>query len=74
MAAGYDPRRPTMFVWEAVTSADRGGVRATLAFLAGAAPGSRLTLTYVLRDFLTGAGPDGAERMHRDFAGPDGIC
>lgn len=47
--AGFDPARPALFVWEGVTQyLTKSGVHATLAFVAGCAPGSRLVFTYVL--------------------------
>ncbi|MBZ3913775.1 SAM-dependent methyltransferase [Streptomyces acidiscabies] len=59
---------PTMVVWEAVTQyLTEEGVRRTLAFLAGATPGSCLIFTYVLRDFLDGTDFHGAEGAYRDF-------
>jgi methyltransferase (TIGR00027 family) len=44
--AGFDGTRPALFVWEAVTQyLTEGAVRATFAFLAKAAAGSRLVFT-----------------------------
>ncbi|OLT26335.1 hypothetical protein BJF79_43650 [Actinomadura sp. CNU-125] len=67
-ARGFRIGEPTMFVWEAVTqylAAD--GVRATLGFLSGAAPGSRLIFTFVREDFVNGDAMYGAEPVYRHF-------
>jgi len=54
-ARGYAPAMRTFFIWEAVTQyLTEPGVRATLRFLAAAAPGSLLAFTYVRRGFLEG--------------------
>ncbi|CAG9246228.1 SAM-dependent methyltransferase [Paraburkholderia unamae] len=67
-ARGYGRARRTFFIWEGVTQyLDEAGVRATLDFLATAAPGSRLALTYVLKDFLAARELYGAAAMHRRF-------
>jgi methyltransferase (TIGR00027 family) len=67
-AHGFAPEIPTMFVWEAVTQyLTEDGVRRTLAFLAKAALGSRLSFTYVRKDFLDGVDFYGAEQAHQDF-------
>lgn len=58
----------TFFVWEGVTqylSAD--GVGSTFEFLRSAAPGSRLTFTYVRSDFIDGTNRYGAESLYRRF-------
>lgn len=47
-AAGYDPTRPTLFLWEGVTNyLDPDTVAGTLRWCGRAAPGSRLIFTYV---------------------------
>ncbi len=47
--AGFDARRPALFVWEGVTQyLTEPAVRATLAFVSGSAAGSWLVFTYVL--------------------------
>jgi methyltransferase (TIGR00027 family) len=52
-AQGYSLDEPTFFIWEAVTQyLTKEGVEATFAFLAKAAPGSRLAFTYVIQDFF----------------------
>jgi methyltransferase (TIGR00027 family) len=63
-AAGFDGGRPAMFVWEAVTQyLTEEAVRATFAFLAHAAAGSRLIFTYVRADYLDGTNLYGAGRL-----------
>ncbi|OLT11384.1 methyltransferase [Pseudonocardia sp. CNS-139] len=67
-AAGYDPARPTVFVWEAVTQyLTDAGVRATLAFLAAAPAGSHLVFTHIRQDFLDGTDRYGADVAYRRF-------
>ncbi|HEY0452019.1 SAM-dependent methyltransferase [Actinophytocola sp.] len=67
-AKGFRLDRPAMFTWEAVTQyLTEDGVRRTLAVLAKAAPGSRLVLTYVRRDFLDGTNRYGADGAYADF-------
>jgi methyltransferase (TIGR00027 family) len=47
VAAGYDPARPTFFLWEGVTMyLDRDSVEATLRRIAGTAPGSVVAFDY----------------------------
>ncbi|MDQ2586749.1 SAM-dependent methyltransferase [Saccharothrix yanglingensis] len=68
-AHGYRHDRRCLFVWEGVTQyLSEDGVRRTLDFLAGAAAGSRLVFTHVLRDFLDGTDLHGAQALHRRFA------
>lgn len=68
--AGFDSTRPALFVWEAVTQYLREeAVRATLAFSAKAATGSRLVFTYVRADFLDGTNLYGAGRLRERMAG-----
>lgn len=67
-ARGYRHDRRCLFVWEGVTQYLTGdGVRRTFDFLAGAAAGSRLVFTHVLRDFLDGTDLHGSEALHRRF-------
>jgi methyltransferase (TIGR00027 family) len=52
-AAGHDPRRSTVFLWEGVTNyLTEDAVDATLRWCAAAAPGSDLVFTYVDRSVL----------------------
>jgi methyltransferase (TIGR00027 family) len=65
---GYRSGRPTFFIWEGVTQyLSAESVRATLAQLALAAPGSRLVFTYVRQDFIDGTHRYGAEPVYRRF-------
>jgi methyltransferase (TIGR00027 family) len=65
---GFQAGRPAMFVWEAVTQyLTEDGVRATLAFLTQASPGSRLMFTYLLKDFLDGMGEHRSTPMYKEF-------
>ena len=67
-SAGFDPAKPVMVVWEAVTQyLTEAAVRDTFAWLAKAAAGSRLVFTYVRRDFLAGTNLYEAQGAHRDF-------
>lgn len=50
-AAGYEPRRRTLFIWEGVTNyLTEDAVDGTLRWCAGAAAGSVLVFTYVHRE------------------------
>lgn len=52
-AAGYDPRRRTLFIWEGVTNyLTEDAVDGTLRWCAGAAAGSTVVFTYVHRQVL----------------------
>jgi methyltransferase (TIGR00027 family) len=52
-AAGYEPRRRTLFIWEGVTNyLTEDAVDGTLRWCAGAAAGSLLIFTYVHRQVL----------------------
>jgi len=67
-AAGHKTDTRTFVAWEAVTQyLTEAGVRATLATLGRAAPGSRLVFTYVRADFLDGTDPYGAATARRRF-------
>lgn len=67
-AQGYSATRRTYFAWEAVSQyLTEQGVRATFDWLAKAAPGSRLSFTYVRRDFLDGKTSYGWESGYRRF-------
>jgi len=67
-AHGYPPDARTFFVWEGVTQyLTESAVRATFAQLAGAPAGSRLDLTYVRADFISGADLYGATSLYRRF-------
>ncbi len=67
-AQGYSAAKRTFFVWEAVTQyLTEQGVRATFDWLARAASGSRLTFTYVRKDFLDGKVFYGWETGYRQF-------
>lgn len=68
---GYTENQRTFFVWEAVTQyLTEAGVRATFAFLAQAATGSRLAFTYVRKDFLEGRVLYGQERLYKQYVTP----
>jgi methyltransferase (TIGR00027 family) len=55
--AGFDPRRPAVFLWEGVTNyLTADAVDAVLRFVAGCAAGTRLIFTYVHRRALDGSG------------------
>ena len=63
---GYQMSFRTFFVWEGVTQyLTESAVRATLAGLRAAAPGSRLAFTYVSRDFIDGTNRYGSPRLYR---------
>jgi methyltransferase (TIGR00027 family) len=57
VASGFDPRCPTVFVWEGVTNyLTAKGVDSVLRYVAGCATGSLLLFTYVHRAALDGSG------------------
>jgi methyltransferase (TIGR00027 family) len=67
---GFDPGRPAVVVWEAVTqylTAD--AVHRTLDALAHLAPGSRLLFTYIRQDFLDGTHSYGAAPVRKRMTG-----
>lgn len=64
--AGFDTKRPAVFVWEGVTQyLTEPAVRKTLDFLSEAAPGSKLVFTYVLKDFISGQNMHDAAAIYR---------
>jgi methyltransferase (TIGR00027 family) len=64
----YSAGMRTFFIWEGVTQyLTEEGVRATLNWLAGAAPGSRLAFTYVRGSFLSGKALYGWESGYTRF-------
>lgn len=69
-SAGYRSTERTFFIWEGVTQyLTPEAVRATLAQLGDAAPGSKLAFTYIRQDFIDGAEFYGAESVFRRFRG-----
>ena len=57
-AAGFDPGRRTLFLWEAVTMyLDRDSVGATLRRIAGSAPGSVVAFDYFARETIASRSP-----------------
>ncbi len=67
-SAGYRKTARTFFIWEGVTQyLTPDAVRATLARLGEAAPGSRLVFTYIRQDFIDGTNRYGAEALYRRF-------
>jgi methyltransferase (TIGR00027 family) len=64
-AAGYDPRRRTLFIWEGVTNyLTEDAVDGTLRWCAGAAAGSTVIFTYVHRQVLDAPQAfDGTEKL-----------
>jgi methyltransferase (TIGR00027 family) len=67
-AHGYAAAKRTFFIWEGVTQyLTHAGLVATFEFLAKAAPGSRLTFTYVRKDFLDGKAMHGDEDLYKRF-------
>ncbi|MBA0044965.1 SAM-dependent methyltransferase [Mycobacteroides sp. LB1] len=66
--AGHDITARTFFIWEGVTQyLSEPAVRATFAFLSTVAPGSRLALTYVQRDFIDGSNLYGNTMLYKRF-------
>jgi O-methyltransferase involved in polyketide biosynthesis len=60
--------KQTFFIWEGVTQyLTQAGLIATFEFLARAAPGSRLTFTYVRKDFVDGKTMRRHEDLHKRF-------
>jgi methyltransferase (TIGR00027 family) len=58
VAAGFDPARPALFIWEAVTMyLDGGAVQATLRKIAAAAPGSAVAFDYFSREIVASRSP-----------------
>lgn len=67
-SAGYRGTERTFFIWEGVTQyLTPEAVRATLAQLGEAAPGSRLVFTHIRQDSIDGTNRYGAERVYRRF-------
>jgi methyltransferase (TIGR00027 family) len=65
---GYRADYRTFFVWEGVTQyLTEDAVRATFGYLQSAAAGSRLTFTYVRKDFVDGKNLYGAKSLYRRF-------
>lgn len=65
---GYSLDQRTFFVWEAVSQyLTESGIKTTFAFLAKAAPGSRLAFTYIRKDFLDGDDFYNQERLYQQY-------
>ena len=64
--AGYTLSSRTLFIWEGVTQyISREAVDNTLKYVARAASGSRIVLTYVLKSFIDGSQvPDGLKSVY----------
>jgi methyltransferase (TIGR00027 family) len=66
--SGYDPTRPAVFVWEAVTQyITESAVWNTLAFVGRSTPGSVLVFTYILLDIIERRFP-GSEKLMKAVA------
>jgi hypothetical protein len=71
---GYPANKRTFFIWEAVTQyLTETGIRTTFDFLAKAARGSRLVLTFVRKDFLDGQVMYGQEGLYKRYVARDKI-
>ena len=67
-ANGYSPDQKTFFIWEAVTQyLTPQSIENTFAYLAQAAPGSRLTFTYILKDFLDGTEMYNQQTVYKQY-------
>ena len=63
---GYSSGLLTFFIWEAVSQfLTEAGIQSTLDFLSKAPRGSRLIITYILNDFLTGDNLYGHEKTYQ---------
>ena len=71
--AGFQPARPTIFLWEGVTNyLSAEAVEAVLRYVASCGPGSKIIFTYVHSGALDGSVYfEGAERLLRDVAKTD---
>lgn len=71
---GYPRDARTFFVWEAVTQyLTETGIRTTFDFLAEAVRSSRLTFTYVRKDFIDGSVMYGGEDLYNKYVVKDKI-
>ncbi len=71
---GYAGDKKTFFIWEAVSQyLTETAVRQTFNFLGQAPPGSHLTFTYVLRDFIEGENVYGQEKFYERMLVKDKI-
>jgi methyltransferase (TIGR00027 family) len=69
---GYPGTGRTFFTMEGVTQyLTAAGLDSTFAFLAGAATGSHLIFTYVLRDYVEGRAMYGQDRLYRRYVVKD---
>jgi methyltransferase (TIGR00027 family) len=69
---GYALDKRTLFILEAVTQyLTEAGIQATFDFLAKAPAGSRLTFTYVCKDFIDGTDFHGLESFHERMVNKD---
>ena len=69
---GYSEDKRTFFIWEAVTQyLTEAGVRKTFDFLAKSVSGSRLSFTYIRRDFLDGQTMYGQEATYEKYVVKD---
>jgi methyltransferase (TIGR00027 family) len=58
VAAGFDPGRPAVFLWEGVTMyLNRAAIEATLRSIAGTAPGSVVAFDFMTTEMLTSQAP-----------------
>lgn len=71
---GYAPDKKTFFIWEGVTQyVTEAGIRATLDFLAKAAAGSQMVMTYTPKDFIDGENFYGQEYLYNQMRVKDQI-
>jgi methyltransferase (TIGR00027 family) len=63
----YSLDKRSFFIWEGVTQyISENAVCAIFEFLAKAMPGSRITFTYIVKDFIDGERTYGLERMYQE--------
>jgi len=65
--AGFDLRSKTLFIWEGVTQyISEGAVDGVLNYVAQAASGSKIVLTYIIKSFIDGKDiPDRLKVLHK---------
>jgi len=67
--AGYNLNAKTLFIWEGVTQyISKEANNRTLLYVAQAAPGSRIVLTYILKSLIDGKEiPEGLQLMYKQM-------
>ncbi len=69
---GYSDKIPTFFILEAVTQyLDENSINKMFKFLSSAPSGSKLVLTYIIKEFIEGVNMHENKKLYQDYVFPE---